>query len=76
MKTLFNSTSDYAMEMVRRTMYSLQVLVIVLAVPVFFVTGITARSHKKNTPSQNTTEVSTGGQLSAKPMATYTIVKI
>ncbi len=75
MKSIINNTADYAMEMVRRTLYTLQVLILVLAVPVLFMTGITNRGHK-SASQNNTTEVRNDAQLSEKPMTDFTIIKI
>jgi len=74
MKTFINNSAEYVMEMVRRTLYSLQVLVLVMAVPVLFITGIANRDHKAS--PKHVTETGIDRQLGENAVYPNPIVKI
>lgn len=65
MKALINNTNEYVWEMTKRTLYTLQVLVLLVSIPVLFLAGMSNHGQKK-LPEQNVKEITNYGQLMQK----------
>jgi len=75
MKTVFNNEESGKMELFKRTLYSFQVLVVGIALPLLFLVGISDGNQKKPAESE-LKEISNSTQLSAKPIVELYIPRI
>lgn len=75
MKTVFNNEESGKMELFKRTLYSFQVLVVGIALPLLFLVGISDGNQKKPAESE-LKEISNPTQLSAKPIVELYIPRI
>ena len=75
MKTVFNSEESGKMELFKRILYSFQVLVVGIALPLLFLVGISDGNQKKPAESE-LKEISNSTQLSAKPIVELYIPRI
>ena len=74
MKTIINNSIASISETVKRTIYSFQVLIVGVAIPVLFIIGISNASQTKKSGTE-TEQVNNLTQLSANPAVGFTIVK-
>jgi len=75
MKTVHNNEESGKMELFKRTLYSFQVLVVGIALPLLFLVGISDGNQKKPAESE-LKEISNSTQLSAKPIVELYIPRI
>ena len=75
MKTVLNNEESGKMELFKRTLYSFQVLVVGIALPLLFLVGISDGNQKKPAESE-LKEISNSTQLSAKPIVELYIPRI
>jgi hypothetical protein len=75
MKTTISSSITSISESAKRIIYSFQVLMVGIAIPVLFIIGISNTAQKKQ--QENVTEqVSNTAQLSTNPVVGFSVVKI
>lgn len=75
MKTVNNNKLNAIIEKVKRTVYSFQVLIIGVAIPVLFVIGI-SNINQKNTNENQVKEINSTSDMPSKAMVDYFIPKI
>ncbi len=75
MKTIINNRLASISESVKRTIYSFQVLIIGVAIPVLFIIGISNISQKKS-EKDVTEQVTNTTQLPSDQVVGFSIVKI
>ena len=75
MKTIISNSRASIGETVKRTIYSFQVLIVGVAIPVLFIIGISNANQTKTTGTE-TEQVNNSAQLSTNPATGFTIVKI
>jgi len=75
MKTTISSTITSISESAKRIIYSFQVLMVGIAIPVLFIIGISNTAQKKQ--QENVTEqVTNTAQLSTNPVVGFSVIKI
>ena len=75
MKTTISSSITSISESAKRIIYSFQVLMVGIAIPVLFIIGISNTAQKKQ--QENVTErVTNIAQLSTNPVVGFSVVKI
>lgn len=75
MKTIINNSIASISETVKRTIYSFQVLMVGVAIPVLFIIGISNANQTKTTGTE-TEQVNNSARLSTNPATGFTIIKI
>jgi|GEM_PF-2006445 len=75
MKTIINNSIASISETVKRAIYSFQVLMVGVAIPVLFIIGISNANQTKTTGTE-TEQVNNSARLSTNPATGFTIVKI
>jgi hypothetical protein len=75
MKTVINNEGSDKLEFFKRALYSFQVLVVGIALPLLFLVGISDGNQKKTTETE-VKEITNPTQLSAKPMVELYIPRI
>ena len=75
MKTVTNNEESGKLEFFKRILYSFQVLMVGIALPVLFLIGISDGNQKKPTETE-VKEITNTTPLSAKPMAELYIPRI
>ena len=75
MKTVIINEESGKFEFFKRTLYSFQVLIVGIALPLLFLVGISDGNQKKTTEPQ-VKEISNPTQLSAKPAVELNIPTI
>ena len=74
MKAVINNEESGNLEIFRRILYSFQVLVVGIALPVLFLIGISDGNQKRSTETE--VKISNTNQLSAKPVIDLHIPRI
>ncbi|HEY5406709.1 MAG TPA: hypothetical protein VIJ92_06475 [Ginsengibacter sp.] len=75
MKTIISNSIDSIGETVKRTIYSFQVLMVGIAIPVLFIIGISNANQKKQVETQ-TEQVTNSSQLPTNPVVGFPVVEI
>ena len=75
MKTIISNSIASISETAKRIIYSFQVLIVGVAIPVLFIIGISNANQAKKTGTE-TEQVNNSTQLPANPVVGFTIVKI
>ncbi len=75
MKTIISNSIASISESVKRTIYSFQVLIVGVAIPVLFIIGISNANQKKEVEPQ-TNQVTNSAQLPANTVVGFPIVEI
>ncbi len=74
MKTIITTEASKAIESLKRLLYSFQVLMIGIAIPVLFMMGISTGQQKNQSETKIKTEQ--GSELTIKPGVEFPVVKI
>ena len=75
MKTLINSSKTSVLEFVKRSLYSFQVLMVGIAIPVLFIIGISDGNQKK-TQKNDVNEVTNTTQQLPEQLVDLNIARI
>jgi hypothetical protein len=75
MKTVINNEESGKLEIFRRMLYSFQVLIVGIALPLLFLVGISNGNQKKTTETE-VKEITNPTQLSARPLVDLYIPRI
>ncbi|MEP6927929.1 MAG: hypothetical protein ABI834_09850 [Ginsengibacter sp.] len=75
MKTVIINENSSKLEFFKRILYSFQVLIVGIAIPVLFLIGISDGNQKKTTETE-VKEITNTTQLSAKPVVELYIPRI
>jgi hypothetical protein len=75
MKTVINNEESGKLEIFKRILYSFQVLIVGIALPLLFLVGISDGNQKKTTETE-VKEISNTTQLSSKPVVDLYIPRI
>ena len=75
MKTAINNEESGKLEFFKRALYSFQVLMVGIALPLLFLVGISDGNQKKSTETE-VKAIDNPSQLSAKPMVDLYIPRI
>ena len=75
MKTVINNKESGKFEFFKRILYSFQVLMVGIALPLLFLIGISDGNQKKRTETE-VKEITNPTQLSAKPLGELYIPRI
>jgi hypothetical protein len=75
MKTIINNSIASISETVKRTIYSFQVLIVGVAIPVLFIIGISNASQTKRVETE-TEQVNSSAQLPTNQVVGFPVVKI
>ena len=75
MKTIISNSIASISESVKRTIYSFQVLIVGVAIPVLFIIGISNANQTKKVETE-TEQVNNSAQLPTNPVVGFPIVEI
>ena len=75
MKTIISNSIASISETVKRTIYSFQVLIVGVAIPVLFIIGISNASQTKRVETE-TEQVNSSAQLHTNQVVGFPVVKI
>jgi hypothetical protein len=75
MKTTINSSITSISESAKRIIYSFQVLMVGIAIPVLFIIGISNDTQKKQ-QEKTTEQITNTAQLPTNPVVGFSVIKI